>query len=231
MGTDIHLRLEARTAEGWHGIPPCWPSWPYPKNEQGEIICPKDDPTERNYDVFAFLAGVRNGYGSAGCYRHELVRPAFPNRGLPVDSDYEDHYAGQEDGDSYDDVDDVWLGDHSFTWATIAELQALDWEIEFESGGYVSAETYENLPAGAMPDMWIGGKFGDYLQILEPEDYESRKATNDLDKNTEYWVFVSWKWKPLLESSFYKWLKGDRLAAVIRQYGLDNLRLLMSFDS
>ena len=38
---------------------------------------------DRNYTLFAILAGVRNGYGFAGCYRHEPLTPIAEGRGKP----------------------------------------------------------------------------------------------------------------------------------------------------
>lgn len=47
----------------------------------------ESDPGGRDYNLFAFLADVRNGRGFAGSYRHEPVGPQFPDRGLPADID------------------------------------------------------------------------------------------------------------------------------------------------
>jgi len=232
MGTDIHLRLEAKTPDGWKCIKPCWPQYPYPKDENGETIWPTDDPTERNYNVFAFLAGVRNGYGFAFCYRHKPIEPAFAGRGIPTNSEYNDPHDKCETDEDFEAIPrGVWLGEHSFTWATITELQALEWEAEFTSGGYVPAEVYEALPVGQAPDVFFEGVMGDSIQMVQAEDYEAMKALNDLDEHIQYRVFVTWKWRPLMDSGFYAWLTGDKLAAVIEQYGADNLRLLMGFDS
>lgn len=60
------------------------------------------DGDQRSYNTFAMLANVRNGTGFAGCRFPVIHEP----RGLP------------------DDTDQEWLGNHSFSWCTLAELRA-----------------------------------------------------------------------------------------------------------
>lgn len=60
----------------------------------------------RSYRVFAFLAGVRNYSG---------VTPISEPRGLP------------DDIQSPDD-DEYWLGDYSFSWLSLAELEEFNYE-------------------------------------------------------------------------------------------------------
>ena len=67
----------------------------------------------RSYSVFAFLAGVRNYSG---------ITPISEPRGLP-----DDLKLPAED----DDVD-AWLGDHSYSWLSVAELDAFDYHAEVE---------------------------------------------------------------------------------------------------
>jgi len=117
MGTDIHLAVEVRSglnlrdllgedapstalinykpwvmlghdgfdSKGHGGIFPQWPGRDSSQEERDAYW--SSDPGGRNYDLFAFLADVRNGTGFAGTYRHEPIRPQFPGRGLPVDLD------------------------------------------------------------------------------------------------------------------------------------------------
>ena len=94
MGCDIHLYFEKKNKEG---------TW-----EKIEI----DDrllPDDRDYELFAFLADVRNG--------KQLESP-FANRGLPTDRSIS--------GDDHDET--LWLGDHSFTYAYLDEILKAPWE-------------------------------------------------------------------------------------------------------
>ena len=64
----------------------------------------------RNYSVFAFLAGVKNFSG---------IAPIAPARGLPPDARcarWKNRYLGQ----------------HSFSWLLIEELDAFDYDAEME---------------------------------------------------------------------------------------------------
>lgn len=67
-------------------------------------------PCDRNYWAFAVLADVRNGIGFAGIKTGSPVTPIAPPRGLPDDR-------AEIAGD---------LGDHSYSWVTLAELRSVD---------------------------------------------------------------------------------------------------------
>lgn len=95
MGCDIHLYLEKKVKGRWERY-----------EHESEI-----DPTERNYNVFGFLCGVRciipiKGYNRIG------------DRGIPEDTSYSE----DRDGENY-----AYLGDHSFTHTTVKELKRLPW--------------------------------------------------------------------------------------------------------
>ena len=128
MGTDIHLRVQGKTAEGWEYVK----TQPFPK--YGDAGFSFDEgPCVRDYRVFALLAGVRNGTGFAGIRTHKPVDPAFAGRGLPDGVTEDDGPAPDPDSDE----DPFFLagsnsiGDHSFTHATLAELRAVRWDTPF----------------------------------------------------------------------------------------------------
>jgi preprotein translocase subunit SecE len=102
MGCDIHLYIEKKSRGIWKPF---------------DQIPREDYPDERNYNVFALLAGVRGQY----------KKVYFPNRGIPVDTSYRD-----KNGPEVDSF--IWLGDHSFTYATIHELKKVNWQkyLEYE---------------------------------------------------------------------------------------------------
>lgn len=149
MGTDIHLQVQGRRTDG---------SWEFVKRKpflqyQDEGFNWDQDPSGRHYDLFALLGGVRNGSGFAGSYRHEPVQPQFERRGLP--DDYREPSDPEEDdGSGYEAREslreeftggDFWLGDHSFTWATLTELLAVPWNTEFHSGGIVGPVGFKHI--------------------------------------------------------------------------------------
>ena len=122
MGTDIHLYVERKTATGWERVrpvprpcPECEGSGRFGRGACYE--CGGEGKTtkeyrDRNYSLFAILADVRNDYG--------LIPIAKP-RGLPDDTSIHD----TDDGHSA--PGHVWLGEHSFSHATLAELLAYDY--------------------------------------------------------------------------------------------------------
>lgn len=63
-------------------------------------------PDDRSYLLFYFLAGIR--------YSDFEIEAQFPARGIPYDSSAL--------------KDDLYLGEHSFTYAYLHELLALDWK-------------------------------------------------------------------------------------------------------
>lgn len=96
----------------------------------------KDDPpfkthepfSPRNYDLFAALAGVRNGRGFAGVYTGEPIVPIAEPRGIPEDAD--------------EDTLKCLSNEHTPSWLTLSELTSYNWDQGKRSGGIVSGEDY-----------------------------------------------------------------------------------------
>ena len=95
MGCDIHSYAERREGGRW-------------------VELPKMEPFgEQSYNVFGWLAGVRN---------YSAVAPISEPRGLPADM-------SAATAKHYDD----WRGAaHSESWLTVAELLCVDYEQEVE---------------------------------------------------------------------------------------------------
>jgi hypothetical protein len=67
----------------------------------------------RDYDLFAILADVRNGYGFGGFGSGEAVEPMSSGRGLPGDI-------------SPEAKTQACTGDHSATWVSLLEILNYD---------------------------------------------------------------------------------------------------------
>ena len=222
MGTDIHLHVEKKTDGKWEGVQPPyetgyedWPnSWsPYYENENFDD--PRPDPTNRQYNLFAFLADVRNGRGFAGVYTGEPIVPQFPDRGIPEDSTLVDN-------DGYH-----VLGDHSFTHASLKELLEAPWDIWFYSGGLVSAEAFLNRDEQGIPPAWCGGVGGDQTNVHDsPEEFQ--KLIDSGKDMTGYYCRVGWKWQPLMNCGFKRWC-FETLKPMVEDP--EDLRVLIGFDS
>jgi hypothetical protein len=135
MGCDIHPYAEVRCDGKW---------------ARADIEVPSD----RNYWAFGVLANVRNGSGFAGCYMGEPVTPIAEPRGLPPDTSIADNDA------EYDSPEYIWLGDHSHSWVTLAELLGVDLDQKIIEGGVISKAAERDLIInGKLPDSWCGAKW------------------------------------------------------------------------
>lgn len=94
MGCDIHLYIERKNKNG---------HWEEFKIDERLL------PNDRNYQLFTFLADVRNFYDFN-------IQPQFANRGIPQDSSIPK------------DSEDWYMGDHSFTYASLNEILKAPWK-------------------------------------------------------------------------------------------------------
>lgn len=231
MGTDIHLQVQGRRDGIWEFVNrKPFPSWGSRHFSWGAV------PTGRDYDLFAFLANVRNGFGFAGCYRHEPISPPFADRGLPED------YVNPEEPTYTRETftgGDFWIGDHSFTWATLAELRDAPWDMEFTSGGIVGPEDFGLWQETGMPSSWSGDVSGpDIVVHNDTEEYAKMIVEGRIRKNGSGYIRaldlcrITWKWKPVEGCTFRKWIDGETMKAIEAEYGgAENVRVIMGFDS
>jgi hypothetical protein len=92
----------------------------------------------RNYDLFAILADVRNGYGFAGSYTGEGFKPISEPKDIPSDVSVEVEKASENYG----------IDGHSHSWFTVKELNDYDWEQEtvtLRAGWYEMRTPLEEL--------------------------------------------------------------------------------------
>ena len=226
MGTDIHLYVEKKTSKGWEEVLAPYErsyggrSWS-PYRETGKWDDPRPDPTNRHYNVFGFLADVRNGRGFAGVYTGEPTPPQFPGRGIPKDTSM------KKVGETEDDEGYLPIGDHSFTHATLKELLDAPWDMEVYSGGLVSVNEFLNRDEHGVPPSWCGGVGGGDTQIIDsPEKFQKMiDAGEDL---TGKYCRVGWKWKPLENSDFRRWCV-EVLKPMVEDP--EDMRVLIGFDS
>lgn len=94
MGCDIHSFAEVKENGSWKVV---------------EDYRPFQD---RNYQLFALLADVRNGSGFAGCDTGNHIEPISIPKGLPKDCSAK----VQLNSDDWD------IDGHSHSWLTLKEL-------------------------------------------------------------------------------------------------------------
>lgn len=163
MGCDIHLYVETRQQDG---------TW----KAQGEFVRNEDDGEEgwmecktrfysdRNYDLFAILADVRNGRGFAGIKTGEGFNPISEPRGVPGDASPE-----------YKQIVEQWDCDgHSHSYHTLRDLLDYDWTQETGKQGWVTLKEWVSWSRwdreqGLGPKSYCGGISGQDVKHLDAE--------------------------------------------------------------
>lgn len=131
MGCDIHIYAEKRVDGKWVTAD----KWEPSEYDDGSMCVPFDEQLcpGRNYQLFAILADVRNGYGFGGVDTGDALVPIDALRGLPDDVSTE--VKTESDG---------WGGDgHSHSFFTVQELLEYDWTQIATLRGWVTAKAYE----------------------------------------------------------------------------------------
>lgn len=137
MGCDMYTYVEARNADGtWRQI-----HVPFPTREGDPSTMPFD---WRNYHMYGFLAGVRvPQMPLIHARRSDVLSPR-----------------GGEDCASPEVLElSYHRGDHSVSWATVAELQAVDYD-------QVVTAPVKNATETAPLREWLGPWFFEDLDIL-----------------------------------------------------------------
>ena len=118
----------------------------------------------RSYGMYGFLADVRN---------YSAVPPISPARGLPEDIVRpEPNFYGE-----YDDHLD--LGDHSFSWLTVAELLAFDYDQPVEDRR-VTRQIAHNLTSGAVTAEPGEGEMTTYRAFLGQGFFDDLQKLKDI---------------------------------------------------
>ena len=194
MGTDIHGVFQRQTADGWEDVPS--------KFEEN-----------RHYQLFAVLAGVRNGYGFAGAPTGEVVKPISEPRGLPPDFPCEDDEHPAPSGES------LWMGDHSHSWLTAHEM--LEWAEHapvVTKTGVVSRETFATWDRKSRPAEYCAAVSGRGASTVEWHGGEPPAGR---------WAHIRVTWlSPLSEELSYFFDEVRRLQALHGQ-----VRFVFGFDS
>lgn len=182
MGTDIHGVLQARYV-------------PKDGREASRYFHQCDIEDDRNYMVFAILAGVRNGSGFAGVPTHEPITPISEPRGLPQDlhvrndciyrygyvsDDYYKKYPEEAEKDL------IYLGDHSYSWLSLEECLAYDWTQKTERCGVISRKQYKTLNRETGPSEWSGDIAGKDIVVID--EIQDNIVAKDWTHIRVYWT-------------------------------------------
>ncbi len=211
MGTDIHGVFQRRnpTTSTWEDIA-------------------SDYEQHRHYQLFAVLAGVRNGFGFAGIVTGEPVRPIAEPRGFPADFDIicDDLHPIRsiERVDphrrAHHDALTIWMGEHTRSWLSGKEMLA--W---FENApsvlqtGVLSREEYEAWDKQSSPTCYGSDVSGKGVVLINDNQIE-REAKPD-------WNYIRCEWtQSLRDELVYFFDEVRRLAAEHNE-----VRFVFGFDS
>lgn len=157
MGTDIHAVWQAKKADQWEDIPSTWKQ-------------------NRHYFLFAWLANVRNGFGSAGIPTHSPVQPISEPRGLPKDFDGKKHKGTFEALDparqayhtrEESAVQGIWMGNHSFSHLSADEILAAPRPDNAWRTGIVERPWFDAWGGKTPPEAWSGRVNGKGIRVAE----------------------------------------------------------------
>lgn len=260
MGCDIHLQVERREEGVWKRVP--HPTRPCDDEYCTDGLYNEKTPNEkmwgqahyrckgtgfytdefwddRNYDVFAILANVRNGYGFAGCDTGDGFVPIDEPRGLP--DDLSDEVRAGIDGDQseYGDPQWFWLGDHSHSWLLVQEILDYDWTRTTKMRGWVGVSEFETFEREGRPSSWSGGISGGMVQHISNAEMRRRIADGSATREDTmigplaiaapfYYTLVEWE-VPYTDaaSRFLRVLHRD----IVPLGDPSDVRLVFGFDS
>jgi hypothetical protein len=214
MGCDIHTIAQIKVGDKW----------------VTKTASVADDL--RDYNSFAILAGVRNGYGFAGIMTGEGWQSIAEPRGLPEDvkvtADFETEtprYTSKWVGT--EPLTKKWLGDHSFSWLLLSEIENY-LELKMQGGylrvGVLDRKQYEELKLGKLPTQWCGDISGGDAIVVSDIDYPHFPTATH--------VKTSWS-VPKMSALYYLPKLTEALRDLQRKYGVEasEVRLVFGFDS
>ena len=164
MGCDIHCWAEVRKRDGWEAVPAIFTD-PYNDGQKTEKVY-----RERNYDLFAILANVRNGYGVAGIESGDGFIPISHLKDLPEDCS--EFYIKQVK---------EWGNDgHSHSYLTLEELFNFPhWEKHTIKRGVVSPDGYEEFLKKGEPSGYCLDVGGGRTKIIPERDMKKYIASKE----------------------------------------------------
>lgn len=206
MGTDVHMVGEY------------YDKW----DEKYNVFPIPDKFTGRYYDFFAAIGNIRNGYGFAGCYRHEEIEPISDNRGIPENASSltKSIYKGNDS-----DIGINWLGDHFFSYVTLEELKEYDWPIVIK-GGVMAYEAYCEWDKVSRPEEYSGGISGQNIITIDESEIEK----TNFEDNKRYYISFKFKEELVRQVFIDEFIQFLSLYKGWRSEDKD-VRIVFGFDS
>lgn len=160
MGCDIHFYVERREGNRWVSAD----RWKTEKDSGDKHVDFREAYYhDRNYDLFAILANVRNGSGFAGIKTGDGFVPISEPRDLPDDASPEVRAAAEAYG----------ADGHSHSFLTVAEIMAFDWTQTTTLRGTVKPNEWAQWKLSGSPKSWAGAISGGGVLPVTPEQMEA----------------------------------------------------------
>lgn len=170
MGADIHFYVEKRVNGIWESADKWTPPDPDEEGARRPRVDYKDSfYHDRNYNLFAILADVRNGRGFAGVQTGEGFNPIADPRGLPEDV-----------CEAVRNLSDDWGCDgHSHSHFTVQELMDYDWTQASTLQGFVLFNEFMEWSRWRRhnqesPESYCGGVGGGNIVKISMEDADAK---------------------------------------------------------
>ena len=217
MGTDIYMIAEVRKNSTWHTIlDNIFIGWGGTSFHE-ETCVPYSG---RSYNLFAILAGVRNGTGFAGCRIGEKFNPISEPKGYPEDM--------------CEDSEGFLSYEHSASWLTLKEIFDFDWTQTHRRYGVLSEEEYKNtVMKGKYPDNWCGEISGTNISVIpENEMVDLIQGLIPHEEGKHY--YTGCYFNPLPYSDYAEdFLEAmEKLKVFVPENGtLEDVRIVFDFDS
>ena len=132
---------------------------------------------------------------------------------------------------------DMWIGDHSYTWLTLAELLAYPWkETTAARVGVVSLARFAaKHTGGADYTGWSGGIYGPGITVIGRDEALVRLTGEGVAESDQSRVYVQDAW-PVTAYEACRWWCDKVMPGLVRyakeqKVSHDQVRLVMGFDS
>lgn len=226
MGCDIHAGAEYKKDGKWTAF---IQRNPYFDKGWSDKEFTADLNIDRNYDAFAILGNVRNEEG---------YNFLSEDRDIPEDTSDEIR-------------NNVLSNEHSATHVYLNEILSFDWTQTITKSGIVSAIEFEKWDRckdfNPWPDSWCGGvsgsgivyvdneKMREFLQQFKlPNGYiDTEKLKKATDWGASFIPYTKIKWTvTYMDATKHFWAKTMPILLKLgAEYGYENVRMVMDFDS
>lgn len=227
MGCDIHCYAEVYKGNKWYKVGNRFKNpWYRPGETDKWNHEFTDQPYDgRNYDLFAILANVRNGYGFAGCDTGDGFKPMALPKGLPVDVTK-----------AVKKISDDWGEDgHSHSWFYLSELMEYDWKGQKSiHRALIDLKDYTKFKKGDFNISMSGGVWGQNVITLTPEQADTLLEEMTFEEAHERFPNKYWYVQVSYEETYYDSAKNfvDVTIPALKELGHpDNVRIVFWFDN